>query len=253
MLAHARVRLLLIGERPCSPLNWDTALAQCRFVYDQVRDAASAARELARCRHDVTVIQRRLPYGVDGVELGCVLRELLPGLGIIMLDSDWDPSERRRLIERFADECLSDATELEELAALLFSLQRRARAAAGLACAISWGRLRVDFMGGFVEIAERQVALQPLQLRILGCLVQHAGSVVSREQLQRLVFRVSRLGSTSIPRQISVLRRQIGPLGAQIETHADGYALRLAYGFFKSSRMLGGGQSNDCSGGAERR
>jgi DNA-binding response OmpR family regulator len=145
-----------------------------------------------------------------------------------MLDSAWDPLERRSALEGYADECLAEDGEPEELAARLTALCRRVLRPAKPSCSLSCGPLRLDFVGGFVEIDGTEVPLQPLQLRILGYFMQNVGEIVTRDALRRLVFRVAQAGrSTSIPRQICVLRRQLGPFGAAIQSVGGGYRLAL--------------------------
>jgi DNA-binding response OmpR family regulator len=81
-------------------------------------------------------------------------------------------------------------------------------------------------VGGFVEVDGAEVPLQPIPLRILGYFIQNAGEVVTRDELRRLLFRVAQAGrSTGIPRQICVLRRQLGPFGSAIQSARGGYRL----------------------------
>jgi DNA-binding winged helix-turn-helix (wHTH) protein len=77
---------------------------------------------------------------------------------------------------------------------------------------VSWGPIEVDLLGGFAQLPDRLIELQPLQLRILGFLVGNAGRIVSRGELSAKVFRVAqRVASTSLARQISIIRTRLGP------------------------------------------
>ena len=58
--------------------------------------------------------------------------------------------------------------------------------------------------------------------------VRGQGRVVTSSQLQQQVFRVPHISSTSISRQICVLRRQLGSYGSEITTVEGGYGLGLA-------------------------
>src|SRR5262245_43045045 len=89
-----------------------------------------------------------------------------------------------------------------------------------------WGPLASDFVRQSVRIEGREIALQPLQLRLLGFLMRSAGRRVSREELRAHVFRsAQQLGSTNVARQICLLRARLGTDGALIVTVPGGYAL----------------------------
>jgi DNA-binding response OmpR family regulator len=89
------------------------------------------------------------------------------------------------------------------------------------------GPIAVDLIGGVALVGDDVVELQPLQLRILGLLVARAGHVVTHEELRASVFRAHQLAeSTSIARQICVLRTRLGNLRRHIVTERDGYSLR---------------------------
>lgn len=222
------VLVLEVGARQRIGDAWNAALVDRGFVLDHARDGLEALQILARSRHEVMVLQRASSSTAEMMAVGSQLRRLKPHLGILLLGTSWDAAERRRLIEEFADECLALHTEVDELIALLTALGRRARGAAQVSCRLSTGALRLDFIGGFVTIDAQEIPLQPLQMRILACLVQHSGTVVTNAQLQQQVFRVPRISSSSISRQICVLRRQLGAYGAEIITAEGGYGLGLA-------------------------
>jgi DNA-binding response OmpR family regulator len=202
----------------------DEALRRRGFVIERCDEPTAALQALQGCRHSVAVLHRA---PLDGIALGRTLRILRPELGIVLLGREWACTDRRRLIEEFADECLVESADGDELVAVLIALERRA-SAARVSCHLRWRSLSVDLVGCFAVIDGAEVPLQPLQMRILACLIRHAGSVVTSAQLQSKVFRVSRIAKTSIPRQISVLRRQLGSVGAEIETVPGGYALGLS-------------------------
>jgi len=94
---------------------------------------------------------------------------------------------------------------------------------------LAWGPLRVDFLRQSVHVDGREVALQPLQVRLLGYLVRHVGRCVAREELREQLFRVAQSHrSTSLARQISVLRNRLGSAGALIVTSSSGYGLAVS-------------------------
>ena len=126
----------------------------------------------------------------------------------------------------FADECLLDDANTQEVEVRLRALARRSAWTSGHACFAQWGPLRLDFAAGLAEVDGREIVLQPLELRILGYLVRRGGRIVSCEELQRCVFRAAQAPhSTSIARQVSMLRKKMGVRRALIVTVPGGYQL----------------------------
>lgn len=121
---------------------------------------------------------------------------------------------------------MPDDVDVEDLVPRIRAICRRSTLASEDPCSIRWGPLRVDFVGACLEIDGREVPLQPLQLRILGHFMRRAGSVVTREELRLLIFRTAQAaGSTSVPRQISILRKQLGRWRKLVVTVDGGYRL----------------------------
>ena len=247
-IGHALV--LEVGAHPLIGDAWNAALSSRGFLLDHARDGAEARHLLAKSHHSMMFLNGASSSTVDAMALGPALRRLKPNLGIVLLGTSWDAAERRRLIEEFADECLALHADVDELLAVLTALGRRTQGSAQVSCRLSTGDLHLDFVGGFVVIDAQEIALQPLQMRILACLVQHSGTVVTNDQLQQQVFRVPRISSTSISRQICVLRRQLGSYGSEITTAEGGYGLGLAYGFTLSKTGSGSARSG-AAGAAE--
>lgn len=228
---HVEDHTLVLEVAPHQAIGdeWKVALRSRGFLIDRARDAPEALQLLARFRHAVTFLHCAPSVTTEAAELGPTLRRLKPSLGIVLLRGSWAAAERRRLIAEYADECVGLNLEADDLVALLTALSRRTKGFTQAACRLTRGSLRLDVMGGVVVIDGKEIPLQPLQLRILACLIEHSGTVVSHDQLQRLVFRAAHIGRNSISRQICVLRRELGPYGAEITTvEGGGYGLGLA-------------------------
>ncbi len=144
--------------------------------------------------------------------------------GLIVVDDDWTPSKRLEALRSGCDHCLSANIEVEEFAAIVARLVHKVQPAPAT---LSWGPIRLDFVRGVIFIGGDRVEVQPLQLRILGLLMIHAGRVVSHEQLLDCVFRARPASASgSIARQISILRHQLGPARGLLVTVPGGYCLR---------------------------
>jgi two-component system, OmpR family, response regulator PrrA len=201
-----------------------TLLRSSGFLVHQARDTSSALRLVGHSGCAVALVDR----GIAGHDCAlCLsLRQLRPSLGIVLLAPRWEPSESRWALCTFADDCISDDIDVEDLVARIRSVYRRSALSSGDPCSLCWGPLRIDFVGGYVEIDGRELPLQPLQLRILAHLVRRAGNVVTREEFRRLIFRAAHAaGSTNVARQISILRKQLGSHRGLVATVDGGYRL----------------------------
>jgi two-component system OmpR family response regulator len=204
------------------------ALRRHGFGVDRVLDVESALQRATAAGHALAVLHKSLACVGSDRDLGLALRMRRPDIGIVLLGPAWEPAERRAALSRFADDCLADDSAIEDLVARLEALARRTIAAESARGVVHWGPLRIDFVAGLAELNEQDLALQPLQLRILGYLIRHAGRVITREELRRSVFRATQARrSSSIARQISVLRKALGPLGGLIATVRGGYGFAL--------------------------
>ncbi len=227
MRLEGDIRILEVGAKYPGESIGIEQLRTRGFRIDCAGDGSAALEAAASHRHRVTLVHYSARGGVSGLDVGRALRKVRPDLGIVVLGPGWDRVARRQVIEEFADACLTEDTDVADLAALLIALDRRATGAASAFGCLRWHSLQLDFLGSLVIADGHEIMLQPLQVRILGCLIQHSGTVVTCEQLRRQVFRSARLGNTSIPRQISVLRRLLGRLGAEIKTAENGYGLGI--------------------------
>jgi DNA-binding response OmpR family regulator len=133
-----------------------------------------------------------------------------------------------RALTEACDEHLTTPFSSRELLARVHRIVARGRDAAGTAGNLSCGPIAVDFLRQSARVDGREVELQPLQLRLLGYLIRNAGRAVSSEELRSEVFRVVQSpGSTSVARQICVLRERLGDAGELIVTSAGGYRIAI--------------------------
>jgi two-component system KDP operon response regulator KdpE len=128
---------------------------------------------------------------------------------VLLLLSSEDKMERVKGLELGADDCMAKPVHLVELVARVRALLRRA--ASGPVRERSYlgdGDLVVDLSRREVRVANRVVTLTPTELRLLSCLVQHAGQVVSQERLVAEVWGPDRGGSADLVKQYVFHLRQ---------------------------------------------
>lgn len=200
--------VLIVEDEPKTAAAVAEAL---RFEGWQVAIAASlsAAREhLAAAVVDLLVLDRTLPDG-DGLDLLAV-----PARGrsfaVLVLTAHGGLEERVAGLERGADDYLAKPFALVELVARCRALWRRQQGVAPVV--LECEDLRLDTRLRTARRADREIALTPREVDLLQYFLRHQGKVVSREMLERDVWRQThRLTSLDnvIDVQVMRLRKKI--------------------------------------------
>jgi DNA-binding response OmpR family regulator len=151
---------------------------------------------------------------------------------LLLLLPDRDESTRVKALELGADDCMTRPVRLLELVARVRALLRRSRCRA--ACPIPQryvdGDLTIDLTGARVSLNGSAVPLAPAELRLLACLVDHAGRPVAVDYLCAAVWGADR------PTPAGAVRRAVARLRQKLETdprhprrlvtrRGEGYAL----------------------------
>lgn len=166
------------------------------MVVSVAADGVALWQCVAQSVPDLIVLDLNLP-GRDGLTLCRELRERGFTVPVIMLTARADPIDRVIGLEMGADDYMPKPFEPRELAARIRTVLRRTKSAgllevggAGASVASSpSGRLR--FSGWTLDVPARQllapegevVVLTSGEFRLLRVLVEHAGQVLSRDQL----------------------------------------------------------------------
>jgi two-component system OmpR family response regulator len=140
---------------------------------------------------DLIVLDLNLP-GTDGLSLCRELRARGSTTPVIMLTARADPVDRIIGLELGADDYMPKPFEPRELVARIRTVLRRVRPAADAAKPAAPSReQRLGFNGWVIDIAARElldpdgrhVVLTSGEFRLLRVLAEHAGQVLSRDQL----------------------------------------------------------------------
>jgi two-component system KDP operon response regulator KdpE len=136
---------------------------------------------------DIAIVDLGLP-DVDGVEVirGIRAWSTMP---IIVLSARAREPSKIEALDAGADDYVTKPFGMGELLARIrAALRNAARTAAGGGLVVRFGTVEVDLEHRKVTRAGQAVHLTPIEFRLLACLSQHFGMVVTHRQLMREVW-----------------------------------------------------------------
>ena len=183
------------------------ALTKAGYSVDGCFDGEEALDYLAGAEYDGIVLDVMMPK-MDGHQLLAKLRAQgsdIPVLFLTARDSVADRVEGRGL---GADDYLVKPFAIEELLARIRAMTRKH--AGSRTDTLTVGDLVLDTRGRTAARAGRDIPLLPKEYAILEHLVRHAGTVLSREQLEDRIWNYEKAGSSNnIDGYMSRLRKKI--------------------------------------------
>ena len=148
---------------------------------------------------DLIVLDLMLP-GIDGFEVCRLVRER-SSCPVIMLTAKGAEEDKVRGLRLGADDYVTKPFSAQELLARVEAVLRRARGPEGERPAtIVVGDLSIDPQRKQVTVAGRDVRLSPTEYRLLWCLAENAGAVLSRDELLTQVWGKAYKGEDEILR-----------------------------------------------------
>ncbi|NML15910.1 winged helix-turn-helix domain-containing protein [Azohydromonas caseinilytica] len=217
------MRILLAEDDPLLGDGLQAGLGQLGFQVDWVRDGVAAERELRAGVHAAAVLDLGLPR-LDGLDVLAAVRRAGVHLPVLVLTARDAVPERVRGLDAGADDYVVKPVDLQELAARLRALVRRAA---------GQPQERLQAQGVVLDAATRTVTLDgaPVTLStrefdLLHALMLGNGRVLSREQLEQQLYRWGQeVESNTVEVHIHHLRRK---LGAGLIQTVRGVGYRLA-------------------------
>jgi len=178
---------------------------------DRVGDGLAAIAAAARQPYDVIVLDLMLP-GRDGVEVCRAIRRE-DAVPIIMLTARGEEVDRVIGLEAGADDYVTKPFSARELLARIHASVRRARGEVGPpeARQLRVGPLVLSPRNLSVTVSGQAVELTSHEFALLRVLAEHAGRVLSRDQLlERARGNADEAFDRAIDVQISRLRAKLG-------------------------------------------
>jgi two-component system, OmpR family, response regulator len=222
-------QLLVVDDEP---FLRDAVAASLRFLGFEVAtaDTGTGALRLARNgRFDLVVLDVMLP-DTDGFEVVRRLRADGSRVPVIFLTARDTQADKVTGLTLGGDDYLTKPFGLEELAARIRSVLRRARGDPAAGPVLTFADIEMDQDSYEVRRGGRLIELSPTEFRLLRYLMLNPGRVLTRAQLLAHVWDYDFGGSgTVVATYIAYLRRKLAAHGPDVihTQRGVGYSLRL--------------------------
>jgi two-component system alkaline phosphatase synthesis response regulator PhoP len=181
-------RILLIEDEPGLVLTLSDLLSGQGYDVESATDGPSGFSRALKEPFDLIILDIMLP-GKSGLEVCRELREQGKDVAVLMLTARTQVIDRVIGLKLGADDYLTKPFEPPELLARVEALLRRVKKINLPAVArFEFGNVKIDFENGGVLKGGVPVNLAAKELELLRYLIDHRGSVVSRDELLEAVW-----------------------------------------------------------------
>jgi len=202
------MRLLLVEDDTLLGDGVRAGLIQEGFTVDWVQDGAAAQLALQTEPYALMVLDLGLPK-LAGLDLLKRLRQSGSTIPVLILTARDTVADRVKGLDSGADDYLIKPFDLDELAARIRALLRRKTGRATLE--IRHGAIVLDPAAHTVTVSGTPVELPPREFAVLQALLESAGRVLSREQLEQQLYGWNdEVESNAVEVHIHHLRKKLG-------------------------------------------
>ncbi len=185
-MSELRATVLVIEDEPEIRRFLRSALGAEGYRVVEAEGGARGVAEAGAHKPDLAIVDLGLP-DLDGIEVIRRIRAWSP-MPIVVLSARAQERAKVEALDAGADDYVTKPFGVGELLARLrVALRHAARRGSG-APLVRFGEVEVDLERRRVTRAGREVRLTQLEFRLLACLAQHLGLVVTHRQLLREVW-----------------------------------------------------------------
>ena len=187
-----------------------TALEAEGYTVRTAADGTHGWQEAQKPGLSLLVLDLMLP-GMSGLEIAKRLRDGGSGMPIIMLTAKGDEDDRVLGLELGADDYLTKPFSVRELQARIRSVLRRsAGEETSTPDVFRFGNVEVDFRRQRLRRGGEAVEISAREFRLLRYLIEHRGTMVSREQLLNDIWGYEVYPTTrTVDNHIARLRKKV--------------------------------------------
>jgi two-component system KDP operon response regulator KdpE len=179
----ASPRVLVVDDEPQIRRALRVALRANGYGVDEAATGEEALDVVAVRPPDLVILDLALP-DMDGVEVCRHLREW-SRVPIIVLSAHGEDELKVEALDEGADDYVTKPFSIPELLARMRVAQRHAAPAIPAEQVVRAGDVEIDLGRRLVTRAGQEVHLTPTEYRLLRYLAEHAGRLVTQEQLLR--------------------------------------------------------------------
>jgi two-component system OmpR family response regulator len=220
-------RLLVVDDEPNVLELLAESLRHAGFAVDTAPSGTEALAKVESTPPDLLVLDVVLP-DLTGFEVARRLRAGGVDAPVLFLTARDAVDDEVSGLGPGGGDYLTKPFSLQEVIARIRALLRRAGVAAGPAT-LAFADIELDEAAHEVRKAGRPVSLSPTEFRLLRCLMQNAGAVLTRAQILERVWQQDVAGDYGVVESyVSYLRRKIDTTEPRLlhTVRGVGYVLR---------------------------
>ena len=206
------MRILLVEDDMQLALGLQQSLRHEGFVINHVNNGQAALTALLIPEHDMVILDLGLP-DIDGISVLKQLRDKKIMLPVIILTARDSIASKVEGLDYGADDYLAKPFDIHELLARLRVIERRIGTAQTSLITIATDtkdQVSLDIAAHKVSVNEIELALSKKEYMVLKALMENAGRIQSREQIEsRLYDWGEEVASNAVEVHVHNLRKKL--------------------------------------------
>lgn len=184
-----KVKLLLVEDDQAIAFGLEYSLAKEYYEVTICKDAASAKKKITFDDFDIVLLDISLPDG-NGFDL-CRMIKMKKDIPVIFITARDDEGSVVMGLDIGADDYVTKPFRMLELQSRIRSVLRRAGKEKKEEHIIQIGNLSVNISEGKVTKEGKEIFLTALEYKLFLTLINHEGTIITREQLLESIWDVS--------------------------------------------------------------